>query len=288
MDKPSVVYDKEIATLYKLLENFDNSTLDNLRAFFYDALKMRDTQYKITLNENRILYRARYGCIQIPGAIDDLSISVTTPYFREGISAPPTSLTKKGRFNREGESYLYLSTTKETCISELKLDVGQICSVAKFKSTKNGDYLNFIYDFDGDEFFRILKTLFLYPVHSSNENYYLFTQIISDVIKELNYRGIFYPSTQLNISSNFNIVGFYPSDFSFVDYSDELYKIKSVKYTIEKEEESYRQFFDYDELLNDYNDEDVERKKKVFDYIDAKTKYEQDNNLYKIKKRGLI
>ena len=213
MDKPSVVYDKEIATLYKLLENFDNSTLDNLRAFFYDALKMRDTQYKITLNENRILYRARYGCIQIPGAIDDLSISVTTPYFREGISAPPTSLTK-------------------TCISELKLDVGQICSVAKFKSTKNGDYLNFIYDFDGDEFFRILKTLFLYPVHSSNENYYLFTQIISDVIKELNYRGIFYPSTQLNISSNFNIVGFYPSDFSFVDYSDELYKINGKKFII--------------------------------------------------------
>ena len=195
-DNPNINKNDEIDKLYTLLENFDNSDLNQLRNFLYDALKKREQYYQINLIENELFYRARYGCINIPGSIDDLPINVTTPFFRESISAPPISQTKKGRFNREGESYLYLSTTKEACIGELKLDVGQICSVANFKSIKKGNYLDLINNIENDEFFRILRKLFLFPVHSSNENYYMFTQIIADVVKKLNYRGIIYPSTQ--------------------------------------------------------------------------------------------
>lgn len=78
------------------------------------------------------------------GAIDDCDINVTFPYYGSQISAPPTSMSRAGRFNRSSYSYLYMATSKETCISELKLDVGQFCSIAEFKPVNKGRFLTYL------------------------------------------------------------------------------------------------------------------------------------------------
>ena len=45
----------------------------------------------------------------------------------------PPVYTAGGRFNRQGISYLYLADTIETCLAEVHLQIGQNCSVGKFK-----------------------------------------------------------------------------------------------------------------------------------------------------------
>ena len=203
------------------------------------------------------------------GSIDDCSIDVIFPYFGKDLIQPPTSFAKGGRFNAEGESYLYLSSNIETCISELRLDVGEKCSVGKFCCKRVFKYVDFTSN-KMSFLFNVVKQLLLAPVHSDNKSYYLLTQSIAKVFKVLNFHGICYPSTQVNSEKNYNVVCFYPKDFYFVNYSDEIYTVEAINYSYSKLNESYKEYCDYDMLLNLENEIESKRKEKLFDYIRQK------------------
>ena len=108
----------------------------------YSDFRKEQSEFKTEIIEiGKIYYRARVGNDTMEAAIDDLNIISKIPYFGNNMDKPPARFVQGGRFNRQGVSYLYLADNVETCISEIHLQVGQICSIVQFKCIKEGKYL---------------------------------------------------------------------------------------------------------------------------------------------------
>ncbi|MCR5217109.1 RES family NAD+ phosphorylase [Treponema sp.] len=266
---------QDIKHVFTVLKNFDRMTIAETKECFMQLMgKYRDTFCVRSIAKGEEFFRARLGCNKEKGSIGKKSIEVLTPYFGEQMEIPPTSLAGKGRFNRDGVAFLYLSSNAHTCVSELKLDVGQLCSVCRFINNKKYEYLDLTQQ--GKSLFaELIKVILLNPVYSENKNYYLFTESLSSVIRRLGFRGILYPSTQSTDENNYNLVCFYPSDFSFVEYSDQLYKVQSVQYSIEAIKESFRNYEGYEKLLSEESDTEKCRKQSIFTYIKKKICFEK-------------
>lgn len=121
-----------------------------------------------------------------------------------------------------------------------------------------------------------MNRIILVPITEANKHLYYVTQVFSDVIKELGYRGIVYPSSKRINDENFNIVSFYPKDFEYIEFSEKMYSVQKISYTIKKEEESFRKYKDYETLLNSYSQEENDAKEAHFDYLDRKIEYEKE------------
>lgn len=267
--------------LEMILDNFETRSIDESESDIKNFLQSNKSE--LTFTEIKIgekYYRARPDCNHMKGAIDDLSIDITFPYYDLDIGAPPTTYCKSGRFNRESYSYLYLATSKETCVSELKLDVSQVCTIAKFESVKSGKYIDLRKPTPKSLMYCLNKILLL-PVNTENKYIYYLTQAFSSVIKQLGIRGIIYPSSKNLECDDYNVVAFYPDDFKYIKYSEKLFSIEKIEYTISNKDESYKRYKDYDKLLNDYNEYEEDKNEKLFEYIQEKIKYEiehkQDN-----------
>lgn len=259
--------------LEEIIDLFDSSSLEKtkerIKILFSENAKFLIEKI---FSENDFFYRGRVGFNNEKGSIDDCDIDVTFPYYGSQISAPPTSMSKAGRFNRSSFSYLYMATSKATCISELKLDVGQVCSIAEFKPINKGKFLDLS---SNNNFIYILNRIILVPINETNKYLYFISQAFSDVIKELGYRGIVYPSSKSVDDENFNIVSFYPKDFEYIEYSEKMYSVQKITYTIKEEVESFRKYDDYEHLLYSYNQEENETKEEHFNYLDRKIQFEK-------------
>lgn len=93
-----------------------------------------------------------------------------------------------------------------------------------------------------------------------------------------------YLCTQVNSVKNYNVVCFYPKDFKFIDFSDEIYTVKSINYLYDKLNESYKNYYDYDLLLNFENQDELKRKEYIFEYLKNKIHYENKNNMCIVKR----
>lgn len=262
---------------YKLeiiLDSFETKSIDESELDIKKLLQ--ENQSELTFTEIQVAekyYRARVNCNHMKGSIDDMPLDITFPYYDSDIGAPPTIYCKAGRFNRESFSYLYLSTSKETCVSELKLDVSQVCSIAEFESVKSGKYID-LRNPKSKSLMYCLNKILLVPVNSENKYIYYLTQTFSSVIKQLGIRGIIYPSSKNLNCNDYNIVSFYPEDFKYIKYSEKLFSINKIEYTITRKDESYKRYKDYDKLLNNYNENEEDKNEKLFDYIQEKIDYE--------------
>lgn len=216
-------------------------------------------------------FRARAGMKNEKGAIDDCDIEIHIPYFRDEIGAAPILHTPGGRFNREGNSFLYLASDINTCVSEMKLEKGQTCSIGKFKCIKEGKYFDLVCE-NSSDFFGEVKKIMLQPIHKEIRYKYLITQFISDIIRNIGFSGIIYGSTQ---SEGENLVCFEKEAYEFVDYSEEMYEIREIKYTVSKVEEGYKKYSMYDRELSSFNKREEEKKRAIFDYIQKKIYVEQ-------------
>lgn len=230
---------------------------------------------KIKVNDE--FFRARAGKMNEKGAIDDCDIDIQIPYFRDSIGAAPIIYTPGGRFNREGNSFLYLASDINTCVSEMKLEKQQVCSIGKFKCIKDCDYFD-LTNKNENNFFNVVKNIMLQPIHTGIRYKYLITQFIADIIRDLGFYGIIYDSTQ---GSGENLVCFNKEDFEFIDYSDQMYQITDIKYTVQKIDDGYKEYINYSSELNSYNEKEEEKKEKIFDYINKKISNEQENELKK-------
>ena len=74
-------------------------------------------------------------------------ITIFTPYNREEIRNPASKFVRQNRFNHEGKSVYYLASDIDTCISEVRVLVGEDISVAKFKSTQSLKLIDFSIDY---------------------------------------------------------------------------------------------------------------------------------------------
>ena len=160
----------------------------------------KNNRFRKALKSGSVLYRARliepihlntdYG-INVEGKKDLL-----TRGFDEGNSREaPLGISKEGRNNIGGVSYLYLSNRGTTACSEVKPHLNQLISLASFKTTRTLHIIDFSTDkiFDPQEraddnvalgrLFTMVMRKYFEPVSNSSE--YKATQIITDHIRKL-------------------------------------------------------------------------------------------------------
>lgn len=158
-------------------------------------------------------------------------------YNKKDSSAPQSNqVTKPGRANRIKQSCLYLSKDKETCINEVDPKIDNWVSIGIFKALKDLRIVKIVCDestfqkYQGDEYLKVkellvcLSSAFSLPVE--NEDDYIITQYLSEMIKKMGYDGLVYKSAKCNKGKCYVI--FNPENFDCE--SSELCMVKKVNY----------------------------------------------------------
>ncbi|WP_264230252.1 RES family NAD+ phosphorylase [Acholeplasma laidlawii] len=180
-----------------------------------------------TIPKEHIMYRARVGMKSYVFAKESFpTMTVFTPHNREEICNPPSKFVRQNRFNHEGRSVYYLATDIDTCISELKVLVGEDISIAKFKSIDELKLIDFSIDYQNIGL-EAIKTICISTVGNDNNTDYILTNYFSDIFKSSGYDGIYYKSSQ---GGGKNICCFSPLKIELIKFSEELLRITSNKY----------------------------------------------------------
>lgn len=227
------------------------------------------------IRPDKCFYRGRIGNEMIYGADDDCDADFILPYYQKQIEAPPPVYTAGGRFNRQGISYLYLADTIETCLAEVHLQIGQNCSVGKFKCKQEIEVID-LTKFNGDPEMEIWLEIMTQPVHMGVQHIYNITRFLADVFKSINSCGIYFESVQ---AAGHNIVCFNPSLFELIKYSEKIYTATKINYTYQEVEDSIRKYAKRKEEppLNSYNETVERRNDEKFSYLSKWIECEREN-----------
>lgn len=174
-----------------------------------------------TIKEGAVFWRAQLGC-------GSRSIEGGDDFFEDAAYGPSRMKPRReraneGRANSKGIPYLYVATTAQTAMSEVRPWVGAQVSVAQFKTVRHltivdcsvlhGEFMKLAYlnrTFDGttsvmsepavEEIDKIvwaaIDTAFSEPVTSSDDiAYYAPTQILAEHFRSEGYDGLAYKST---------------------------------------------------------------------------------------------
>lgn len=210
--------------------NFEENAREKFKQFF-EHLK-----WEMYPSPAEKFYRARIGyneSIQVIG-IDEAKIKV--PFKENEISAPPTSISKEGRANRKGISFLYLSSTMETAISEIRPHPGHYVSTGEFKCIDKiivadlrfvplYQYFQNEKEFEIFKFLRDLELELSKPITPEESSDYLVTQFISDILRQIGFDGILFNSS---LSTGINLVAFEPKSFTYLPNSQKLFLVNKV------------------------------------------------------------
>ena len=160
----------------------------------------------------------------------------------EKMGNPPSNLTKSGRANPEGISYLYLANDIKTTLYEVRANLLDLVSVGMFKLQENITVINLnekTYDIFRLAEAEVLDDLIIHKPfidkldeelskprrRSDSELDYLPTQYLSELIKSMGYDGIEFRSS-LN-SEGYNLAIFNPEKFVCIDVK--VYDIQKIE-----------------------------------------------------------
>ena len=231
--------------LIKLKMDVKSRNPDMLLEEYIKTTKSELLNYCTVLRKGKVLYRGRIGYKSYEATSNGKPIRFRYPYFGKDIKNPPCHLSEAMRFNRDGFSYLYLSSDPGTCVAELRLKVGSICSIAEFKLKRDLRLLNL----DNNKTF---KDFLIVPVCDDNLYHYRFTRFISDLIKNCGIDGIIYDSVQSNGKC---FVIFNDQNLELVEYSEKMYLAKQVHYEFN---EVLPEYVESDKPIDESNDESLE------------------------------
>jgi hypothetical protein len=193
----------------------------------------------VSLNDGSVLFRARLGfvasAVPIAGWFEDRHYR---PYEGASISAPPPPIATAGRMNRGGVSFLYLATTADTAVSELRPHPGHYCSIGRFCATRKlrvADLSSLeVTEFSSSDreldHYLLLKTIddvFSVPVIPENRAEYNFAQSLADAFRQLAYDGVCYRSS---VGDGKNYVFFNPQDWQYKEGSGAVVRIEGLTY----------------------------------------------------------
>lgn len=251
-----------------LTYNNPDSLFEQYREYF----KTKTLPTKI-IDTDTVFYRGRIGNEVIWGAEDDYNRNFILPYYQKGIEAPPPIYTNGGRFNRQGISYLYLADAIETCLAEIHLQIGQNCSIGKFKCREQIEVID-LTKFNDDVEIKTWLEILTQPVHDGTKHIYNITRFLADVFKSINDNGIYFESVQ---AEGYNIVCFEPSLFQLVEYSEKIYTATKIKYVYQQVEDSIREYSKKgnSKYINSYNEYEDEKNEKKFEYLNNWIKNER-------------
>ena len=270
---------QKIRELYfkKFIEQYEND-IDNNNPLeiiekYVDHFKpiIESKKYHKVVNANAHLYRARLGKLSESGSIDGLCLNFDFPYYSGEMKNPPSSLANEGRFNRDGYSYYYLSSSREGAISEVRPSVGSQCSVATFEI--NEDLIMFEFGFLLE-----LYNYFMQPVYEG-KRHYRYSQFFADIVYRCGFDGIQYNGAQNGLLC---IVCFYPKKIKYLEMSEVLYKIKSARYSRDICEPEFIKYDNWHRLDATNYSLDQKREEKINHMIehekDGKYKTDEQDN----------
>ena len=220
---------------------------------FLEALKHTCKKRIVTITKNTELWRSRLG--GVPAGRNDTSIQ---KYSCDKMTAPPPNKSRASRIGVTGIPVLYLSSDKDTAMSEVRPWKNQPVSLAKFHLIKD---LNIVdchqagLDGTGSDLDKMfprgnviaeetisssehensawawIEWSFSMPVLQSDESLaYLATQVIAELFKTEGYDGIKYRSS---VASGYNIALFDVNAATAV--GTELYYTHDICYKFSKD-----------------------------------------------------
>lgn len=224
---------------------------------FLDFIARSFPERVLTLDKDCLLWRAQLGYDTTPIGHDDEECEVPVPWGPKRM-VPDATKVRDGRANPRGIAYLYLSTSKETAMHEVRPWAGSVLSTAVFQTTKEQKLVDFSI-LSGEEHPPIsLPQLFEKPTEdqikkdvwisidnafskpvSNNEDptKYIPTQIIAELVKRDGYDGIAYKSV---FSNGFNIVLFDVNAASLISCA--MYNATDVNISFCKENGIYAEY----------------------------------------------
>ena len=163
----------------------------------------------------------------------------------KGIVAPPPEITSAMRANQSGSRMLYVASTKEAALAELRPVIDESVTLAEFKPTRDMRVCRLIRerrrkspfaDFDGyrkwfeqREIREYLGGVFSQPLTKSDSpREYLFTQYISNMARKAGFDGIQYRSSQSNDGGENTV--FFDPDACEPTGVGEVVSVKTITY----------------------------------------------------------
>jgi len=214
---------------------------------FFAALAHTAKKRIKTLQKGQNLARAQLGCDTRERHIDEeIVVEDEIPFSLERMRPLPRSKSA-GRLQPIGKSVLYLSTTVDTSIAEVRPWVGAFVSVARFETSRDlrvvdcrndENFLNIRLDNQyteeqlEDGIWSWINRDLAWPVDPSDPHIsYLHTQIIGEFLHSQGYDGIAFKSSLNSDGTNFALF-----DLSAADpIACNLFKVKGVDFKFEKQ-----------------------------------------------------
>jgi len=213
---------------------------------FEKELAKLDASISTRLPEGTILFRARIGV----GGRFIRDVGTWTPdivfqsYLGTEIGAPPPSKATPGRLNRDGVSFLYLSTDQPTAAAEVRPHPGHYVSIGAFRCLQDIRIADFgaidIAVFSSSDArldsFHLGHTIsreISLPITPEERHKYSVTQLLADIIRKQGYDGIRFPSS---VASGANICIFHPALFSCEPASGKVLYVRGLNYEIDNSE----------------------------------------------------
>jgi hypothetical protein len=226
---------------------------------FLETVLATSKSREVTIPNKQIFWRAQLGCDTIErenehtdntGKTVKFTVDEDEPYAPQRMK-PQKYFAKEGRANPKGIPYLYLSTHKDTAMSEIRPWLGEIISLAQFRTVRElkvidcsnkGSVGQIIY-FEQpspkereEAVWRDIDRAFSTPLTDNDLSAeYAPTQVIADMFKQNGFDGIVYKSS-LN-EDGFNITLFNINDANLINCS--LSRVEKIQYEFQEEGHTY-------------------------------------------------
>jgi len=160
------------------------------------------------------------------------------PYEAKTLGAPPPPVAGIGRMNRAGVSFLYLASTAETALAEIRPHPGHYCSIGSFRAQRTLRIAD-LTDLDPCDFaisdrelenfvlLRSIDEVLSVPVVPESREQYHLSQLLADAFRQLCYDGACYRSP---VGLGKNYVLFDPATFEYEAGSATVARVDNVTY----------------------------------------------------------
>lgn len=202
------------------------------------VLKKEREQFITKLESGKKLYRARI-INPMDGKKENSGIKITENnefigYNEINSREPMLGISKSGRNNVAGSSYMYVASNEQTACMEIKSQYGDLISLATFEVKKELEIIDFasekqfsigdneIYEMSLGVFFTQLMLRFCEPV--KNENAYKATQLIADYLRKTGVDAISYKSHLCPDGVNYTIFNSHPDNIKYVGSKGLIHK----------------------------------------------------------------
>ena len=235
---------------------FRNAVINENRYFrdqgteqFLNTVLVTSDGRKLDLPKNKYLWRAQLGQGWRAVYQEDEYIADEPAPFEPSRMKPLLNEATEGRANPKGIPYLYLATTKETAMAEVRPWIGSFISVGQFETQKDMVLLNCANHHKGFVFYfkepnaekkeqavwADIDKAFSEPITLNDRLAdYVPTQIIAEFFKTNGFDGIFYKSM---LGDGYNVVLFDIESARLVNCN--LYEAEKIKFDFQQAANPY-------------------------------------------------